>query len=156
MDYKKFFNQMQRLSSSEQRTMDDRFVKFWYGDMKRHGFTDADIEGGVTTLISKAIKFPNLGNLTEACKEAQNKRVSKECQRQKGEENKYRHTSQEEILERGTRGSLKARAFVTNILDLLNGRIDKRNWIKRQREIGVDGHAERELHRIEKDLPTPF
>ena len=154
MDKGKFFEEMQRLASNEQKTMEDTFCAFWFKHLKPMGFTDEDIEAGVSMLIHKAVKYPALGDLEKACHDKRALRINKEVQKSKAEENKHRHTSQEEILERGTRGSLKARAFVKNVMDLLNGRISKRAWIAKQRGIGVDGHAQFELRRIEKELPT--
>lgn len=152
MDKLKFIDQMQRLASSERRTMDDQFIKYWYKDLEPKGFTDGDVEGGVSRLIHKAVKFPNLGDLEKACTEKRGERINQEIQKQKSEEAKHRHTTTDEILVRGFKASSKAKAFVTNTLELLNGRIDKRTWIARQREIGVDGHAECELRRMEKSL----
>lgn len=152
MDKIKFVEQMQRLASSESRTMADQFIKYWYKYLEPKGFTDGDIEGGVSRLIHKAVKFPSLGDLEKACTEKRGERVNQEIQKQKAEENKHRHTTTEDLLAKGFKGSAKARALVANTLELLNNKIDKRTWIARQREIGVDGHAERELRRKEKEL----
>ena len=152
MEYKEFFKQMQRLASHEQKTMEDKFVEYWYKDLEPKGFTDEDVEGGVSRLIHKAVKFPSLGDLEKACTEKRGERINQEVQKQRAEENKHRHTTTEEILAKGFKGSAKTRALIANTLELLNGKIDKRTWIAKQREIGVDGHAERELRRMEKTL----
>lgn len=156
MNKLKFIEQMQRLASSEQKTMDDRFIKYWFKDLEPKGFTDEDVEGGVSRLIHKAVKFPSLGDLEKACTEKRAERINQEVQKQRAEENKYRHTTTEDLLTKGFKGSAKARALVANTFKLLNGKIDKQTWVNKQREIGVDGHAERELRRIEKELSPPF